>query len=218
MRYYDIDGMKLPSVTSLLPPPFLVQWSANCAVEHILNADLCLRHDDWVLLMEEAKTAWRVVSEKAKNIGIEVHEHISTFLNTGKLVESEAPEVANCMKAFTQFLFDCDSYKTISTEEVVNTDRWAGTRDVVMDIKWKGLDDTFVIDWKTSKSLYMDNRIQVTAYASVGGYRPALLRLDKEGKGYEFKTWSDKLSRKYMRIFEAYVKHYYDLLEAKGGK
>ncbi len=214
MRFYEIeiDGKpaKLPSVTSLLPPPFLVQWSANCAVEHIL------KYGEGSA--EVARTAWKVVSEKAKNIGIEVHKNIESLLKDKILFTSETPEVNTCMEAFEQFIKDCDGYRTISTEEVVNTDRWAGTRDWCVELVRDGVADKYCVDFKSSKALYTDNRIQVTAYASIGGYRPALLRLDKEGGGYEFKTWGDKLSRKYMRIFEAYVKHYYDMVEAKGGK
>jgi len=220
MRFYEIDGKKLPSVTSLLPPPYLVQWSANCAVESIIEQVKTLEKIDFSI----ARTAWKDISNEAKGIGTEVHDILETALveniHTNDLVYDDTkPEIINCVGAFEDFLDSCGEYRVIATEETIHTNRWAGTRDVVMEIRRDGTPKTYVIDFKTSKALYTDNRIQVTAYASIGNYIPALLRLDKVTGEYDFRFegqrgWPKSKTKTYLNKFNAYVDLYYALKEA----
>ena len=59
-------------------------------------------------------------------------------------------------------------------------------------------DNLFILDWKTSKSLYIENLLQVSAYANAyteltGNQisNAGVLRLDKNKSGYEFKIIDD---------------------------
>lgn len=81
MRYYEIDGKKLPSVTSLLPSPDLKQWAANCAVDYLYREytdDLFLgfeaRH--W----QRASNEYKRVSAIATKIGSSVHRYCERYL------------------------------------------------------------------------------------------------------------------------------------------
>lgn len=124
--------------------------------------------------------------------------------------------IRRCIGAFHAFLADCEYYKTIATEDTVYTDRYAGTRDWKVELKWKEQEGIYTIDFKTSARLYPEYRWQVSAYASVDGTKPGLLRLDKQTGEYEFKCegmrgWSQKMTIKYYRKFIAYVDLYYSL-------
>ena len=59
-------------------------------------------------------------------------------------------------------------------------------------------EDLFILDWKTSKSLYIENLLQVSAYAKAYTEmtgeeitNAGVLRLNKNKSGYEFKIIDD---------------------------
>ncbi len=85
---YTLNGKKLTGVTTILnvlDKPFLVQWSANMAVEFISKKwmpDLTYSLDEINSTLEEAKTAHRRIKEQAGDKGKDLHSVIETLVQT----------------------------------------------------------------------------------------------------------------------------------------
>ncbi len=98
-------------------------------------------------------------------------------------------------KNFNKWLDDYN-FKSIELEKSLHSTKYgyAGTADAVGYIN----DSLIVLDWKTSTSLYYENLLQASAYASAYGEstgnkvkKAGVLRLEKRKSGYEFKQIDD---------------------------
>lgn len=107
-RWYDIDGEKYPSVTTILgclDKPALKQWAANCAVEYIEEAIKpgCQVTD---AMLKEARTAYTKTSKKATDCGTLVHDaieaHLSGTADPDEIVRGEEKAV-NAYAAFLEW-------------------------------------------------------------------------------------------------------------------
>jgi hypothetical protein len=100
-------------------------------------------------------------------------------------------QVENCWIAFSAWYSEHE-LETIQTEMRLWADDWCGQLD------WYGKLDgkLYVIDWKTSKSLYHKDRVQVAGYRremtnqgnETDGH--GVLRLDKETGAFEWRDYS----------------------------
>jgi len=241
----------VPSVTEIISDCTnkgggLTQWAANCVVEwirencpkpprdnylsgEVLYDDYCVSEDD----LNEARFAYKTVSDKALDVGSQVHAFIELYLNA-KINKSETilktvdkyeklpGEVQNAFDAFQNWEKD-HNLKPIELEKTVYGSRWAGTLDFYGYFD----DQLYVIDWKTSKpknkktgrGIYPEMRYQVAAYRdamSVGlGFIPeaiagcGVLRLDKETG---MPDWNDtsKTYEQDLKVFNAMVDLYFE--------
>ena len=121
-------------------------------------------------------------------------------------------QIENCWIGFSAWYAEHE-LETIETELRLWADDWCGQVD------WVGWFDgkIYVIDWKTSKSLYHKDRIQVAGYrgelqkqwgwkAYISGH--GVLRLDKETGGFEWRDYSkfyEKDVKEFQLIHDLYM-------------
>ena len=174
----------------------LTQWAANMCKEWVIencpvDSDKKTLSDGWIPTysdpdnigcapqaepmspyivypdqLDEMRFNFKTVSQKALDIGSEVHGLIEKYLKDNSSVNSMVlpnyrDEVRNAFDAFWSWKTE-HNLKPISLEQTVYGDGWAGTADFI------GLfdDKLFVIDWKSSKAFYPEMRYQVAAYRS----------------------------------------------------
>jgi len=176
-RHYikKIDGKKIkfPSVTTIISDCTdssgpLTQWAANMTVEYMkenldpfleYNGDRWDRHDFVLEQLEKARFNFRKVSQKALDIGSEVHNAIEMLLQ-GKEFVLTTDRANRAFKAFVEWESEVD-LKPIKLEQTVWGSRWAGTLDMVCLLD--GVKT--VVDFKTSKNFYWDSMgPQIAAY------------------------------------------------------
>jgi len=197
---YEKEGIKYPRCTQIIgdctdKSGALIQWGANCVVEWIRdNCDKFYNEyeegtqdktyiiDDYAL--NQARFAYKTVSDKALDVGSEVHRLVEHFLQwkldgkglwSRKIPKKEKVEVTNAFNAFYKWQEE-HNLKPIELEKTVYGSRWAGTLDFYGYFD----DKLYVIDWKTSKpknkktgkGIYPEMRYQVAAYRSARTYLP----------------------------------------------
>jgi len=199
-RHYKHDGLELPSVTTIISDCTnnsapLVQWAANMVTEWIRENCVDTGGNDEPVQglynvydedLEKARFNFRSVSQKALDIGSEVHNAIEMHLQ-GLPYTLTTKEAQNGFKAFVEWA-ETAQLKPIALEQKIYGDGWAGTLDFNGYYQGK----KYVIDWKTSKAFYSEMQYQVAAYRSVteGIEGCGLLRLDKETGMPHFKDTS----------------------------
>ena len=213
-------GYEYPSVTAILGElnkPALTYWAANCAVNHIeanlseVDTDNPHRLGD---LFKEARTAFKDVGKAATDTGSAVHNAIEAYVKHGKDFSGSLPDaVQNGFLAFLEWeklnhVEWLESELTLFNSQIY----YAGTCDAIARINGH----VYLLDFKTSKSIYDEYRYQLAAYMSAlilggnphGVERIGILRLDKETGEPEFKDitkgWRDKYD-----AFKALVSWYY---------
>lgn len=180
-HHYKKNDIKYPSVTTIISDctdssGALTQWAANMVVEWIrehgaIISKTLIAVDD--PLLEKARFNFRKVSQKALDIGSEVHNAIEIYLKN-KLnnkhehkVELITEESFWAFEAFLQWETEHD-LRPIQLEQTVWGSRWAGTLDMVCELNGK----IYVVDFKTSKprnketgkGIYPEMKYQVAAY------------------------------------------------------
>jgi hypothetical protein len=214
---YKKGELQYPSVTTIIgecsDKNALIQWSSNSAVQFCidhweqmqgLGIDSCLN---------AARFDYRRLSKEALKVGSEVHNTIEYDLKHGAcLIGSEVklscPEADNAMMAYLHFRTD-NTLDPQKVEYTVYGDGWAGTMD------FKGLLDgkKTLLDWKTSKAIYMDSYgPQLGAYWVADGRwaeQAGILRLDKVKGEYELKLLKPKRLEHYYNIFCAMTELYF---------
>ena len=142
-RFYTIDGIPYPSVTTILKVlaiPALVPWAAKLAIEKG-DAD-----------------AWRILLKEAGESGTLAHAAAREAAQPGAYPNlPETPYQEAITAFFTQM-----KPKVLGTELVVvnKTHGYAGTLDLLAVIRGT----KYVVDYKTSRAIYPDHALQVEAY------------------------------------------------------
>ncbi len=159
MGFYYIDGKELPSVTTILKiidKPALMNWAAKQAAKAVLM------DPEKYSTPEKAAAAIYDISESATTRGGDAHKVAEVYADAyiaGKTDEfvSDNPYFP-AIKAF----FDTMRPEVLHKEvRLVNLEQgYAGTADLIARIGQK----TFVVDYKTSKAVYPEYRLQVEAY------------------------------------------------------
>ena len=210
-RHYKHDGLILPSVTTILSDVSnssapLMQWSSNCCIEWVRDyADWVHPEDNYKLTgffilpeqLDDARFAHKKISKQALAVGSEVHSAIKEWLTKVKqtpLPDSFSDDMVNEFNnAFSAFLKFEKDYKLepIKTEHKLYGDGFAGTCDVIAKITIKGERKVFLLDYKTSKNLFRETRIQTAAYRSMTTCEGnGAVRLCKKTGLYGFKDYS----------------------------
>jgi len=219
----------IPSVTEIIgdctdKSGALTQWAANMTVEWIKEHCLEIYVDAYQVSVDQLNDArfnFKTVSQKALDIGSEVHGLIENYL-TYTLTHGDGwtwpdnmgVEVENAFRAFWNWSIDND-LKPISLEQTVYGDGWAGTLDFYGYFDGK----LYVIDWKSSKAHYPEMRYQVAAYRWAIYNKTyevkdlpkgcGVLRLDKETGLPHWKDTSKSYEQD-LRIFNRMVDLYFE--------
>ena len=174
-RWYEIDveGVlyKLPSVTTVLgkvwPKPALVNWFAKRGREAMAEylRDYTGEPITEGLLQEavdEAKLAPKRDSDKAADLGTAAHELIAEKLQ-GRIHPVPA-DLRHVMDAFDQW-YETEELELLEAECAVYSPAqlYAGTIDALF--KRKNSSDLLLVDFKTSKAVYPEMHIQLSAYS-----------------------------------------------------
>jgi hypothetical protein len=151
--YRAADGLKIPSVTTILgrfkESGALIRWAYNRGVEGVP--------------LYESRDA-------AADVGTFVHSLIEAFLSTGE-IDIPAPDgmtaenqekAASAFAAFRSWL-EGSRLKVTPLEKhfVSEAHRFGGTPDAIAQEPDGSLS---LLDWKTSKTFYPDQLVQVAAY------------------------------------------------------
>jgi len=162
--------------------------------------------------LNDARFNFRKVSQKALDIGSQVHTMIEQYLKTDTWQQGDTEEAETAFAAFLEWEEEVN-LKPIALEQTVWGSRWAGTLDFYGYYK----DKLYVIDWKTSKpankktgkGIRPEMRYQVAAYRWGLGLNEVVegcgvLRLDKETGMPEFKD-TTKTYEQDLRVFRKMV-------------
>lgn len=181
-RWYEINGLELPSVTTILQviaKPALTAWSAKVERELVTSVSADLYEDisgtprmsriaymntlDKRLGLEKAH---KKELAKASEIGSQVHQLIEWTLRT-QLMQKVGPSPHITDKAQWAFMAWEDWKKSVNLkpiwiEQTVWSEKhgYAGTLDLLAEVE--GV--VTVVDWKTGKSVYAEAHLQNAAY------------------------------------------------------
>lgn len=216
-HYHEIDGELLARVSSIsgqLEKFGLVPWAANCAVDYI-GKELATPDKDYAeeidQILDYARTEHKRQSDEAKEVGEIVHTIIHDVIGGKELMgKSPSDDINSSMIAFATW---CNRFhpKPLALEQLVHNKRRkrAGRFDFLGHIKapeWRK-HRLYLIDWKTSKSLYFEDLIQISLYfydyqlltgTKIAG--AANLRLDKNTGKYQWKPYPRYKLRNAYRI------------------
>jgi hypothetical protein len=210
MSNYEIEGVEYPSVTTVLgllgKGDALCYWSAKCAVDYIKDhlveatesGDIHRVHE----VMENAVKAFKTVSADACSIGSEVHHAIESWVKDKKDYTGHNEAVQNSLIGFHDW--EQKNHVEWMINEITVHDKhhsYAGTADAVAMIN--GV--KYLVDFKTSKAIYDEYRLQLAAYKYALPFEVeavAVLRIDKETGEFDFKDLSKDIDLKYQAFLD----------------
>lgn len=161
-KFIDSKSRPIQSVTEIIgvidKSDFLVPWAVKMTIDYLdKNWDFL----DKDRLLEEAKKEHYLVKRRAGAEGTEAHEWISGFVGG---VVNELPENDNVVNAIQAFLKwrNKENITSIASEKIVfsQTYNFAGILDEL--ILWN--DKKYIVDYKTSKSIYKSFEAQLAGY------------------------------------------------------
>mgnify|MGYP003137672793 CR=1 FL=1 len=193
-RTYNIEGVELPSVTTVLniiEKPWLSAWQkkemGGAIRTELMTADLpkddLERMDFLDEIIKESKKIPALIGKEAMSLGTKIHEAIHDY-STGRYVEI-TDDIKIGLASFK--LWRQESGMTLLEAERVVYDKelgYAGTADAIFQ---DNLGRKFIIDYKTSSSGIVSDSyaLQVAAYGAAypdvinGGF---IIMLNKSGK------------------------------------
>jgi hypothetical protein len=207
---YTLNGIEYPSVTTItgiMDKPALLQWSANCAVDYVIENIEAVkdpldvhRGED---VLERARKAYATVRDNAASSGTQCHHAIEAYINGQNPEEHLKSEEAR--RGFEAFLSweDKNHVEWLETEcEVVSLKHgYAGRFDAIARINGH----VYLIDFKTSSGVYDEMKWQLCAYRQAYnerlavGKQPienlAILHLDKKTAEPTFKPIEKDIER-----------------------
>ena len=215
-KYKDGHNI-LPSVTTIISEcsnkDALIQWAGNSARDYIIDhwefmQGMCIDYH-----LNAARFAYRQLSRDALNTGSEVHAVIEYDLKhnqllIGRELSCSTDDAYNALMGYMHFKTDYRLEPT-GVEFTVIGPGWAGTMD------FKGMLDgkSTLLDWKTSKAIYMDSMgPQLAAYWVADGRwadQAGIVRLDKKTGDYELKLIKPKRLEHYYNIFQKMADLYF---------
>lgn len=208
-RFYESNGILVPSGTTVLPRPYLAKWAANCAVDCIgrewemfanLGEILEFPAED---TYSNARTAFERESMEAADYGTYIHTLCQYSLMNDIQIVSPHEMTSNFMAGFWVWCYK-HNVKPIAMEHEVLSKWYGGRLDLVceMDSFWmtkawckkfgvewyKGIDKQRVIvlvDFKTGKSSYYETwKYQLAGYRQAYNDEVCIYGQDKAIMGY----------------------------------
>ena len=146
-RFYDVDGDKFPSVTTIL---------------NIIGKDY-LQFWYGKLGNEEAEKQLKAAAQR----GTDLHKTIESHIKMKKgLFNGNFQAKSPLFDRFLEFEDGVKVEFTMSETTVFSKKhRFAGTLDAVGIENYEKNPVLTIFDWKTSKSLHKENKLQISAYA-----------------------------------------------------
>lgn len=206
---YFVGDRPVPSVTTICgvigKGDALTQWAVNAAISYL--KDRLIGHmtaEEMDAAFQEAKYAYRRTQQDALTVGTLAHNWIEQHLlgNTQPMPENE--QARSSCEAALKWL-EAHSWKTVSAERRIYSreHHYAGTLDYLAYIDGK----LVVSDWKTSKRLYDEYTLQLSAYVQalkeegVETEGRWLIRIDKETGEFEEKFLSPEEQASDLKAF-----------------
>ncbi len=226
-RSYPIEGLgKFWSVTTILgilEKPALIQWAANCAVDHITDniVDFLTSPEETKRILDEARRAHTQKKDAAADKGTMAHEWIEQWITTGEqppLPDDE--DVCNALDALGDWAKEVNLVPLESEVRVFHPQyRYAGRFDLIATLKQgkQRKPRTYLIDIKTSNGIYDTMLYQLAAYEEAyrvcDGRRKidgrGIIRLNKKTGKPEWKEYSDSEEIYGWNIFHRLSEIYY---------
>lgn len=198
------DGwIEMPSVTTVLrvydKSGPLTQWAANCAIEYLrqhMNPGTPYSAAELAAAFQEARFNFRSVSLKACDVGTIAHEWIERYLRwmLEGGVQPVMPDNEQALRSCTasvKWLREHD-VEPISIELPLYSRKYGycGRMDNTLLMRVHGR--LALGDWKTSKAIYPEYRMQAAAYAQayqemygIPIAERIIIRIDKETAEFE---------------------------------
>ena len=178
---YALDDIPIPSVTTILgvlDKPGLPYWAAG-----LVARDAIEHHDYWGQRIRNGEDPERVIRDlkgspwkerdKAARRGTRIHQVLEAAAHGDP---TDCPRDLLPMAQQAVDLLDREGVRTVETEaRGCNRGLWyAGTIDLIATIRGK----TWLLDWKSSRSIHETHVMQVAAYAHMA----TILTIDGEEK------------------------------------
>ncbi len=171
------EPKSVPSITTILKVigkgDALVQWAANCSADYVRSELVPGKPLDEIeieRIANESRFAFRRASKEACDIGMLVHSWVESYLlflaSQGDLQPLPENVEARCACEAAIEWIESHKYRPrlIETRLYSRKYGYAGTADaqgMVASINGKPC----IVDWKTSKAIYPEYRLQTAAYA-----------------------------------------------------
>ncbi len=202
-KYINSKGEKVPGVTTVLgvsAKPYLIPWANKLGLDGINLAEY---------------------NKEISNIGSLTHAYIEGFL---KHEEVDDSSMSGSIKEGAKVCFDkfkkwheLHDIEVLATELSLSGERYGGTIDAILRIDGS----EFIVDWKTSKDIYEEYWVQLSAYLHLlneNRYENeietvGILQMPKDNAEWKFEIedrWSGKFDD-YYHYFETCL----NLYEAK---
>ncbi len=181
--------LEVPNVTGIisggLPKPFLKGWAAR----EVATAAVT-RPGAWRAIQENEGDAAAIDylkgapyrhTRKRADVGTEVHDVIERRIKGQHDPEDVSEEAKGFLRGYERF--EREWRPTFEHAEVTIYSRlweYAGTADGVATLGARPDLGRVIVDWKTSKALYADNAMQLTALA-----KGDFIAVERDGKWYE---------------------------------
>lgn len=174
---YELDGKEVKGVTTLLgggmPKPALPYWSAKMVAEYVAenfnSIDTFLQRDREAAIKHLKMVPW-TERDKAAARGTDIHAIAETIIHGG---ESEVDtEIMDYVHGYISWIDSWEVEPVLTEKIIANRTYWyAGTFDAIVKFKAGPLaGKTYLCDWKTSKSVYGEMAMQLSAYAKAEFY------------------------------------------------
>jgi hypothetical protein len=154
----------VPSVTnviSILDKPALPRWAAKLVAERAMMLKHSLAQMDDKEVVDTLKGAPWSKSKRAADRGTDIHAYLEARMN--RLEPDELSADAEPFKAAADDWFEHvgASYENVRTEVTLFNPIYAGTTDLIATLD----DRTVIADFKTSKAIYDEAALQLSALA-----------------------------------------------------
>lgn len=158
---------KVPGVTSILsmlPKPFLQYWSAKMVAEFAVDNfgaySALVMNGQREAAIDVLKGAPRRYTKQRADIGSDAHD-LFERLSRGEEIGAVHPDLQGYVDQFRLFTRDF-SPTWLANEETIwsDTHRYAGSFDAIAEVGG----ETVVIDFKTTKAIYPEVGLQLSAY------------------------------------------------------
>ena len=169
---YWLDGQRVTGVTTLLskglPKPAIPYWAAKSVAEYVADnpdgIDALRGAGRGPMIAALKEVPWQKRDEAAIR-GTDVHALAERILH-GETVE--VPDhLAGHVEGYTRWLDAFDVEPIVTEVPVANrAHRWAGKPDAIVRLGG----ETWLLDWKTSNSVYGETALQTAAYARAEFY------------------------------------------------
>lgn len=165
---YFFDGKPVPAVTTILgrlAKPALIQWAADCAVEHmaaVLESPAGFLMSSIPGELEAARKAHAKIRDAAGDVGTFIHDYARRRLAGEQVVVADADEpTRKAIDAFEKWRSEREIVPIALERRVFSKAEWyAGTCDFFGHIDGR----LSILDFKTGKGIYDEFWLQTSGY------------------------------------------------------